>query len=266
MDVDTISCATHGLESLRDISSTYDFRFTTFFHLGRPIVRRDSIKRQVRKIPHDPSVKNLSALKKQSLRSLLETLIFNPNLRKYSSILTELVNDGHEVGLHGGKNHGRWASEALEWDVMKIESELSWALSQLEPSVRSQVKGFSSPEWKSSVPVETAAQRQGFLYIADGHGQGPAHQRSSNGLSMINTNGCGEPGGVGFIEYLDANFESRQAKSRVLQQVLCQGLPTVFYDHPGYAGVRGRDTFIWFVEQLKSADLEICTLREVAGV
>jgi peptidoglycan/xylan/chitin deacetylase (PgdA/CDA1 family) len=266
MDVDTVSCATIGLRNVHQIAKKYDFHFTTFFLCGRPIVRRHAIKNQLLKLPEIGKPKLLSPLQKQSLRSLMETLLVNPYLRKYSSILTDLVKDGHEVGLHGGRNHGRWASEAPEWDAATIESELGWALRQLEPSVRSQVMGFSSPEWTSSGEVEAAVERLGFRYIADSHGPGPIHQRSKLGLSMINTGGCGEPGGIGFIEYLDANFGSRRAKNEVLQEILNRGLPSVFYDHPGYVGLRGRSTFEWFLEQLKAAELKICTVRDVLGM
>lgn len=266
MDVDTVSCATLGLRSVREIAKNYDFQFTTFFLFGRPIVRRHAIKNQVLKSRTSGKPRILSPLQKQSISSLIETLLLNPNLRKYSSVLAELVEEGHEVGLHGGRNHGRWASEAGEWDAAKIESELSWALRQLEPSVRNQLLGFSSPEWKSSAEVEAVVERLGFKYIADSHGPGPVHESSKLGLPMINTGGCGEPGGIGFIEYLDANFSSRQAKHEALQEILNRGLPSVFYDHPGYVGLRGRSTFEWFLEQLKAAELKVCTVRDVIGI
>ena len=264
MDVDTISCATVGLQSIRQIANQRHFKFTTFFHVGRPIVRLNSIKNRLSGSCHYGETKTLPPLKKQSLRSIVETIVINPNLRNYSSVLTDLVADGHEVGLHGGRNHGRWADEVVDWNLAKITQEISWAMCQFEPAIREQLSGFSSPEWRSSDKVEAAVTTLGFSYLADLHGPGSVTRQSTTGLSVVNTSGCGEPGGIGFIEYLDANFTSRSRRRDEVHRTLEAGLPCIFYDHPGYAGIRGRDTFELLVDTLKAEGIEIRLVKEIA--
>lgn len=257
-DVDTYPCAARGVPNLVALARSYNAKFTFYFNMGRAIHVPTLLFGQESRPAAERAAK-LGNMQKLGVIGYVHTALFNPRVgSSFPNNIVEAQREGHEVGLHGGRNHGDWMSNAHTWSEQRVGDELDWGMARLAEAGIDDVHSFSSPGWQAPDCLHTALANRGFTSVADIHGHGE-HEISKSphveqDLYCLPTNILGEPGGVGYIEHLRASTGSRQAMlERFASDLERTAQPAVLYDHPFYAGVH----------ELKFVDSMLKLVRDV---
>jgi|TARA_B110000263_G_scaffold171875_1_gene149835 peptidoglycan/xylan/chitin deacetylase (PgdA/CDA1 family) len=269
-DVDTPKCVKVGIPNLISLSKELDVPFTFFINMGHGTSRWSFIKNLsfFNSTTTKHSAQKLSNLNKLGLSDYLKMAILNPQVgNSYPNIIQSLENSGHEVGLHGGSNHGEWQYESDTWNKKKFLDEIVSSLNSLNKCINNKPTGFSSPGWKSSNELHQILESLGFLYIADAHGE--HHEKitiaqNSSKLLQIPTNILGEPGGVAYLENLRAQRMNDSSILKNFSKRLDGKTLAVIYDHPYYAGIKELPILKAMIKIVQARGFQIVTLKTIA--
>jgi peptidoglycan/xylan/chitin deacetylase (PgdA/CDA1 family) len=273
-DVDTHRCMARGVPNLLELAARLDARYTFFVNMGRAVSRRSFAAKFFRATANGSNgsrVYSLSSMQKLGRRDYLTAAVLNPQVgASYAEILREVEEQGHEIGLHGGRNHARWQSSGAHWSTSKLESEIVWGLKALEAAGVSRPVGFASPGWQGSINLVGVLEELGFLYLADAHGVGlerVAPWGRKHSLIEVSTGILGEPGGVGYLEYMRARgLSAEQVLADFTARLDATRDFAVVYDHPFYAGLRELATIEAMIGAVRDRGFEVVPLRELAAV
>jgi peptidoglycan/xylan/chitin deacetylase (PgdA/CDA1 family) len=265
-DVDTPKCIKKGVPNLISLSKKLDVPFTFFINMGRGTSRWSFIKKIIpfgsKSIPH--TTFKLSNLKKLGLWDYFIMALFNPQVgNSHPHIIKSLKKAGHEVGLHGGSNHGEWQNESHSWGNQKIFKEIIPALNSLTKFLGERPLGFSSPGWCGSNDLNTILESLDFYYVADAHGENLktiTYAQNASNLLQIPTNILGN-GGVAYLENLRAKKMDDQAILNDFSSKLEKRTFAVLYDHPYYAGIQELPMLKMLINIVKSKGFQIVTLK-----
>ena len=262
-DIDTHKCIKEGVPNLLKLSRKHNVKFTFFINLGQAIDRsiflRDLFKTK------NSSIKNLSTIHKLGLRECLYLSVFNPVIgEKYARQIKMISAQGHEIGIHGGKNHQTWFSKAGTWSQERIVNELHWAIRLLKTISKVEVPGFASPGWNGSKTINSVLQELGFAYVSDSHSDKPVQKIETEGsLKKVPTNIAGEPGGVGYIEHCRAKkLSDKEILDDFRKKLKKRNKLAIIYDHPHYVGTKELKTLEAIILIAKSMNYEITTIRK----
>ncbi len=240
--MDTYLCASKGVNNLLDLAEKSSSKFTFFYNMGRGIHYKSFFNKK-RKGDAPPAANKLSNLYKLGKFGYLRTAILNPNVGKsYPDIIKLAAQENHEIGLHGGKNHGEWMGNIDVWSESRIKSEIKWGISELDRLGISNVTSFSSPGWKGTEDLNRILWENGFSVIADEHGHNLEVVKrvkiANPHFYSVPTNLLGEPGGVGYIENMCANNLNYKEMLNKFQYDLNKITKLgVMYDHPYFSGI-----------------------------
>lgn len=217
-----------------------------------------------------PSAPKLNPLRKLGIREWLRTALLNPELWRLTGVseLFAAAESGHEIGLHGGRNHAQWQLNAQLWSHERLESEINWGMDAFRRLHLPPPVSFSSPGWNGPVALPEVVAGIGIHAVADRRSpDGHAVQRSENGpVALISTQFAGEPGGVGFVENAVADEKSvAETVRKFLAQLRRIDAPScVLYDHPCFAGGEGQDYLRGLVEACHFEGVELTTIRDIS--
>jgi hypothetical protein len=262
-DIDTYKCLTVGTRNLAKLAESQGVNFTFFCNFGRAIERVQSF-RKIWSDEHRESALHLSAKRKLGAYGYMTTIVMNPRNNRFLGNLAALVDGGHEIGLHGGRNHANWARCHLSWGIDHLLDEVTWGLrhlSTIDPSRRG--FGFASPEWCSPPLIEDVLKKLDFFYLADSHGVAWEID-SSPGVKKIGTRGVSEPGGVAFFENCLARGLSPQRSAQYLIESIsnCPEDLYVVYDHPYFAGREGLEYISAALTCILESGHDVVTIRD----
>ena len=268
-DVDTYRCTKIGIPNLIKLGQDLDITFTFFMSMGRAVSKYQYLKKIfIKKQAGGEQIYKLSNMHKLTPQGFLTTALFNPLIGSGSiNLIKELDQHGHEIGLHGGRNHATWQNDYQNWSDDKIISELQWALNQYALSGLKQPVGFSSPGWNTSKKLAPLLKSLGFQYWVDVYGEAYQEIIKPNGqedLLAIPTNILGEPGGIGYLEHCRAKGMNDEAllddfKARLNRKDHL----AIAYDHPYYAGVFELDILKKMIQLAQSEGFEVLNFSEL---
>lgn len=253
-DIDTHTCLTKGVPNLLDIFREYDARCTFFVSMGtafnRSIFFKEYIKGCLFGVQRTTGVFSMSS--KLGLSDSINTILFNPVIGSaQGQILHKMIVDGHELGLHGGKNHASWEKNAKKWKIPKITAEIQYGLDNFKRLMLPQPVSFASPCWQSPKELNNILLDNGFSILADTYSTQGRPYKNSFGLIQYPVNLLAKQPTVGFIENLRAlGYSSNEIISEFEKQLNSDGNYKMVFDHPFYAGVKELDII--------SKMLEIC--------
>ena len=265
-DVDTPKCIKKGVPNLISLSKKLDVPFTFFINMGRGTSRWSFIKKIIpfgsKSIPH--TTFKLSNLKKLGLWDYFIMALFNPQVgNSHPHIIKSLKKAGHEVGLHGGSNHGEWQNESHSWGNQKFFKEIIPALNSLTKFLGERPLGFSSPGWCGSNDLNTILESLDFHYVADAHGENLktiTYAQNTLNLLQVPTNILGN-GGVAYLENLRARNMNDNEILKDFSSKLDERFFAVLYDHPYYAGIQELPMMEMMVDLVRSKGFQIVTLK-----
>ena len=265
-DVDTPKCLKEGVPNLIRLSKILDVPFTFFINMGRGTSRWSFIKkwRPLRSQPITQTAKKLSNLKKLGFWDYFLMALINPKVgNSHPDIIKSLKKAGHEVGLHGGSNHGEWQNESHSWGKQKFFKEIIPELDSLTKLLGEKPVGFSSPGWCGSNDLNMILESLNFGYVADAHGEKftkiTSFQKDSK-LLQVPTNILGD-GGIAYLENLRAKNLNDNSILKDFSIQLDKHFFAVVYDHPYYAGIQELFMVEKMVDLARSKGFQIVTLE-----
>lgn len=265
-DVDTHLCLREGLPNINDLGTETNQKFTFYINMGKAV----SLVSSLTKIFHSQqNIKKLSSFKKLGACGYLEALLFNPLVGSSSlTILNDLIHNGHELGLHGGKNHGTWLHQSHRWNKERFRDEILWGYKQLSQTNVGKIHGFASPGWLGSQKAYQVLANLGFEYIADDHDPYCTDliKEKEFNLKHINTNLIGEPGGVGYLEFCRAKGYSDAKILSEIDSQLNKNNHSIIYDHPVYAGRFEIPLLRKIIQHVQSKNILICTINHLIQI
>ena len=265
-DVDTPRCIKKGVPNLIRLSKILDVPFTFFINMGHGTSRWSFIKKMLpfrsKSITQTPE--KLSNLKKLGLWDYIVMALINPQVgNSHPDIIKSLKKAGHEVGLHGGLNHGEWQNESHSWEKQKFFKEIIPALDSLTQFLGEKPLGFSSPGWCGSNDLNAILESLDFHYVADAYGENLKKITSVKNefkLLQVPTNILGD-GGVAYLESLRAKNMDDNAIIKDFSSKLDERVFAVLYDHPYYAGIQELSIMESIINLARSKGFQIVTLK-----
>lgn len=261
-DVDTHRCVREGMPALATLGKSLDAPFTFFVNMGRAVSRRAALERcsGVR----GTTAEKLSARKKLGWRDWLVAATANPEVGAGApDVITAARDLGHEIGLHGGRNHALWQREAPSWTAERVGAEIDAVLPELKRLLGATPPGFASPGWSTHPALPSLLVERGFRYLADLHG--PGADAAAGVLPVVRTRLAGEPGGVAYLEHLRAmGLDDAAVARRFEDDIERAGPHVVVYDHPCFAGIHELRLVARMVEIARARGYEVVPVEAVA--
>ena len=265
-DVDTHIGAIEGVPRLLALADRLDVRFTFFVNMGRAVSYRHVLGRLVNKSSVNATAPKLSNWTKLGGAAYLRTLLLNQAVgTAIPEVLAEAARSGHDIGLHGGRNHGTWQADATQWTNARVVDELSYGIERFTTAVGTSPESFSSPGWTQPPGLGGLLHDFGFVLVADRHGPGDVIvENPVPGVKAVSTNLTGEPAGVGYVE----TMASRGVTTSRLGQVFANDVEpyerAVVYDHPAFAGRAALGAVETLVETARARGFRWITMRQMA--
>ena len=182
LDIDTMVCA-KSITDLLHLADKLNCRFSFFVNVGKSVSIPAAIQRRLTSkatniVKETNPAKKLSIRQKIGMKGIIETIVFNKKLLPLcKNELLKAKSYGHEVGLHGGMNHGIWQSFAPSM----TDDEISMLLT---PAMHSFIEtfgedyGFTSPGFAINPHSYELLANNSCKYISD--------HVDSNGIITIN--------------------------------------------------------------------------------
>lgn len=267
-DIDTYKCIKRGVPNLLRLASEEQVTFTFFCNMGRAISRPAILRRLARAAKVRSRAgrhEKLPTLAKLGLGHTLFTLLCNPRVgMSCPDIVRQIDALGHDLGLHGGRNHGDWQNAFNGWSPERIRGEVSAGGMMFEKVLRRPPVLFSSPGWQGSHILDAILREMGFKASANRHGAAENGIACQNGFCTLPTNLVGEPGGVAYFESLAARGLSGTAVIEDFRNRLNDdGDLYVLYDHPCFAGVEALDDVRRVVRSALEHGVEVTTYSQM---
>lgn len=265
-DVDTPCCLTAGVPALLDLAEELDVRFTFFVNPGRAV----SLPSLLRGHGARESAPKLSGRRKLGWRQYLYTALRNPPLGRLDRAghIARAVAGGHDVGLHGGRNHAQWQRRAHTWNEATVRDELDYGIRTLKDLGVDDITSFASPGWNTPPGLEHILPDYGIRVLADLHGPccDAVVQAANEEVAHVPTNLLGEPGGVGYLEWRTAQrLDVEDVLGLFAEQFRIGDKDCyVVYDHPCFAGLEGLPLLRRLIEFCRACHFEITTVSELA--
>lgn len=272
-DVDTESCIRIGMPRLMELAKKLDVRFTFFVNMGRAVSRRASLVFLVKRFfdqsqrRNPEPVSKLSSVTKLGMTEFLKTALLNPRVGlSHIPVIRHAKSRGHEIGLHGGRNHGEWMKEIHKWPAARIHHEVETGLQWLHRASIGNPKSFSSPGWQSDERLGSILSNLGFTNICDHYGENSpaAIVDRQIGIVKIGTNLVGEPGGVGYLEWHRAKGHDDHQILEHVGAILKGKNIAIVYDHPVFAGIKDIAMVEKIIRYVRSMGYAITTIGDIS--
>lgn len=236
-DIDTHLCLRDGVPLLLDLAAECQIPMTFYANMGRAVDLKAALQKRLHIDRQDKQrIIKMPIIGKLGFAGYMRALFTNPKVgASYPLVLRRIVQEGHELGLHGGRNHGTWQASALDWSVSRLRDEIVWGVREMQNAGLSAPESFASPGWVSPSSLPFLLRELGFTVLADMHdSECSAYIDVDDPVQGVNTNLLGEPGGVGWFESMDAGgIGDDEALSMALKHVEEHGT-VMLYDHPCY--------------------------------
>lgn len=264
-DVDTDLCFSSGVPNLIKLAEDKGCSFTFYVNVGRAIdygtiFNPRAVKHKVE------CAKKLTSVKKFGILPVINFLLRNRVVVDDEAVIRMLLDSPHEVGLHGGRNHASWHRYASGWSSAQLEDEIKWGVDNFFAAFGRYPHSFSSPGWNSPKLLPAILTNMQFKYFADLHGVDCEAISFESELPNIGTQLAGEPGGVGCLEHLCAlgmkNKDAVQYFMSNLMNLFKSSSHVTVYDHPGFAGVRGRSLMLDILDAVLSEGVNVLRVDE----
>lgn len=240
-DIDTLACIEQGVPALLRLAQELGVRFSFYINMGYSFNLRNALSR-FRKGAESNNIVKLTPIEKLGLRKFLKTIILNPPVGASNiSMLERIVEEGHELGLHGGFDHTQWQHFLPEQRNGGFTEMFDQAY-VLYKKYFGAPAGFCSPGFKHNAMVYGLLQEYNFSYVSDLCGDHPIAKAEFGGkqfsMNQIPVN-LVAPYSVPILEYYYAlEMPTPQIITEVSHKIENRDF-AVFYGHPCFEGKKG---------------------------
>ena len=263
-DADTHACVTRGMPALLGLAKSLDVRFTFFVNMGRGFNRRITLAKAFRRLVRGEKAAHVTAAAKLGLRDSLIAAALNPNAGPYApEILRAAAKAGHEIGVHGGRDHAEWELRAHTWTEDRVRSEILGSLEAMRKHSILETTSFASPAWNSPECLKEILPSLGFRILADTYdGSARGIVRAGRNLAIVPTNVTPGEGRAGYVETLRLRgLDESGIVAHFKKQLEEKEALAVVYDHPFYAGIHALPTLRAMITTALDAGFKISTLQ-----
>ncbi len=251
---------------LSDLGASLDVKFTFFVNMGRAFDRRITLGKALRRLFSRGTPTALSAAGKLGLAESLHAALLNPHAGKRSAAVLRAARDaGHEIGLHGGRNHARWERDAHRWSEDELRREVRTGGRWMAECGLPAPTSFASPAWNSPSLLKKVLRAGGFEVIADGYDLTTEAVTPVDGLLSVPTNVAAGAGTAGYLETAALKrWNSAELAADWKRQLAAKQKLAVVYDHPFFAGTHARRGLGEMVRIALDQGFTVCTVSEAA--
>ncbi|GGB72774.1 hypothetical protein GCM10007424_10910 [Flavobacterium suaedae] len=227
--------------------------------MGRSFSYKVTVEKYITKFFYNNSsqkdIQAYSILHKLGYTNFFKALLLNPKVGyNHKELLQKIILEGHELGLHGGKNHATWERYLKKWYKKEIDIQIEYGLMCFEQLGLPKPQSFASPCWQTSDVLNQSLLKHGFSIVADTYSSNGFPYRDNIGLLQCPTNILAKEPTVGFIENLRVlGYTSKQILHEFERQLDREGDYKMVFDHPFYVGIKEIE--------LLSEMLEICVVK-----
>jgi peptidoglycan/xylan/chitin deacetylase (PgdA/CDA1 family) len=168
-DIDTVTCMEKGVPRLLQLARDLGIKLTFFVNYGKSIDHREILLKTFGRTLKNVTGSGckISILRKLGITDTVRTFLLNPCVgESRDEYIHRMLDEGHEVGLHGGHNHSVWQRRAHSAAREEIEN---WLL-QTHEKFRTrfgQPAGFASPGGNGSPHAYQILKDLGYRYVSD---------------------------------------------------------------------------------------------------
>lgn len=238
-DADSITCVRRGMPNLIGLAKKYGIPMTFFVCMGQSFFWK-SFQRKKHET-HCGKYRKIHPLKKMGIIDTLHTLVWNPQIGiRYEDVFCHALQQGHELGLHGGRNHGWWQINAVNATEEKLWEDLSWGHDEFTKRFGKPF-GFAAPGFVWNSAVLDMIEKKSFAYASDMEGECP-FQPVIEGRQyhhwQIPVTICG-PQKISYLEWCQMQGKSDQEITDGFSQLFGKHPYEVIYGHPFREGIHG---------------------------
>ena len=266
-DADTHACVSVGMPRLVELGGRLGAQFTFFVNMGRAFDPGLSLLKAGRRLFASGRRRSISATSKLGRWHTLKAVVLNPRAGwSDPAALRAAVHSGHEIGLHGGRNHARWEHFAHRWSEARLRREVQWGLVCMEHCGLPRPTSFASPAWNSPVSLPRVLCSFGFQILADLYAPFQEEVRSLSGLYTFPTNIHPGESSSGYLEAMQLRgCTTRQIVADFRRQLRARTNLAVVYDHPFFAGIHSLGQVEAMVRTALDEGFRVVTIREAVN-
>ncbi len=262
-DADTHVCVSEGIPRLAELADELDVKFTFFVNMGRAFAPSITLAKMIRRVAGEGNRNFVPAVRKLGWQESVKAAILNPRAgRSDPAALKAAEIAGHEIGLHGGRNHAHWEKSAHRWSKEQLRDEIRTGMRWMAESGLKRPTAFASPAWNSPDSLRSLLPGFGFRILADVYSKGEcAIPAREEGLVHIPTNITAAPGTAGYLETMKTRgWNQLQTVRDFRAQLATSGRLAVVYDHPFFAGTHALRELRELVKVALTEGFTVCTI------
>lgn len=239
---------------LLDIGKRTGARFTFFVNYGRSIDRWQTFFASTGRTAENASGvrKKMPVSAKLGKRDVLRTILLNPKVgASQVDLLRRARDEGHEIGLHGGTNHGTWQRAGAQADRAQLTRWIEPVLA-LHRSLAGPSGGFASPGAVAQEALYPLLADYGFKYVSDSM-DSSAQQLFKEKVGLWHVPVAAHFETIPLIEHYRALGWNDDAIIAEVMRWSSQSPLRTYYAHPNWEGYRDIALFERLVERWKDA-------------
>ena len=262
VDIDTIHDLTKGVPTLLELFEKYAIRVTFFVTMG-PDTSGKNFWRLLNKRTQSLRI---NPLKKYGVKNLLYGLLLpSPKIGEgHPTLLKNIIARGHEVGIHD-YDHYLWANHLEEMTLEEIETLFSRSYDAYKRIFGTPPKGSAAPSFKWTPKSLKIQDNFKLSYASDMKGKKPFIPV----INKVPLKTLQVPINMPLIEDLVIKRKSDTEILKILKKKLLNNLKkynfSAMYIHPSYEGIHKVHIFHDFLQFIKSQNIKISRLCEVAS-
>ncbi len=241
-DIDHLFCLEKGVPNILSVCRDYSIKCTFFINLGKSLNLKEWLFKSFTKSIHKlTDTKSINIIKKIGYYNLFKILMLNPDvgLRRID-ILHRIIDEGHELGLHGAMDHMLWSRNIKNLPEAQINAILEEAKEKYTKKIEREIFGFAAPGFAWSAKTILCLERKGFAYTGDIEGNEPFYPEIDNhkyNIMCIPVTVIG-PDTVPIIEYYAAYGKNDEEITSITCNKISEKNFAVLYGHPSFEGLK----------------------------
>ena len=173
VDVDTYEGMRHGVPVLLDVFQRFNINASFFVPMGPDNTGR-TVKRVFTRKGFLKKAGRVGVISTYGVKTLMYGLVLpGPQIaRKNMPLLKKILDQGHELGIHG-HDHVRWHDSIKHFDERETRREIDRLLTVYRIIVGEDARSFAAPGWMINPFVFKVFEEKGLVYSSDTRGSNP---------------------------------------------------------------------------------------------